>query len=116
MSTEVEGAAARTQDRLPRARDTEGRWLPDGERPTAKTESNKRRLNERDYLSSIVAEVGRADVARIARQIVSDAEAKDDTDVKVVNAAREWLGKYLLGNARVSLDDCERRPAIVKRK
>lgn len=102
------------------ARDAVGRFAPAGTEALPKTKrdeaTRKRRLNERDYLNAIVAEVGRDDVARIARQIVADAEAAEDTDVKVVNAAREWIGKYLLGNARVSLDDCERQPAIVKRK
>lgn len=115
-STKEGRASAATRVGPARARDPDGRFLPRGARRTAKTERNRRRLNERDYLDSIVAEVGREDVARIARQIVADAEAKDDTDVKVVNAAREWIGKYLLGNARVSLDDVQRQPAIVKRK
>lgn len=99
------------------AREANGRFAPAGTEATPTTKHDeavrKRRLNERDYLNSIIAEVGRTDVAEIARTIVEDAKAGDD---KVRNAAREWIGKYLLGNARVSLDDCERQPAIVKRK
>ncbi len=96
-----------------RARDADGRWLADDER-SHKTERNRRSLKERDYLRAIVAEIGRDELTAVARRIVEDA--KGDADVKVVNAAREWLGKYLLGNARVALDDCDDLPAIVKRR
>ncbi len=114
MSTPGKRPIAAIQDPLARTRDHDGKFLPTGQRRTRKTESNKRRLNERDYLRSIIAEVNREDVAEIARRIVDDA--KGDADVKIVNAAREWVGKYLLGNARVSLEDCSRLPAIIKRR
>jgi hypothetical protein len=63
-----------------------------------------------------VAEIGQDELATVAKRIVSDAKGTGDVDVKVVNAAREWIGKYLLGNARVALDDCDDLPAIVKRR
>ena len=116
MSKPVKHPGPVNRDPLVRARDADGRFLPTGEAPTDKTVANRRRLNERDYLRSIVAEVGREDVAEIARRIVEDAKGGGAVDVKVVNASREWVGRYLLGNARVSLDDCQRLPAIVKRR
>lgn len=117
MSTLNERAIAEARGGIACAREANGRFAPAGTEALPATKRDeavrKRRLNERDYLNSIIAEVGRTDVAEIARTIVEDAKAGDD---KVRNAAREWIGKYLLGNARVSLDDCERQPAIVKRK
>lgn len=98
-----------------RARGSGGRFLSDGEHRKPQTEARRRRRTERDYLRRVVDTIDLDDVEQIARRIVEDAKG-DDVDVKVVNAAREWLGKYLLGNARVPLDDCERRPAIVKRR
>ena len=112
-SKPIDRAITGPRDATTRARDTDGRWLADGER-SQKTERNRRALKERDYLRAIVERIGRDQLVEIAETIVSDA--KGDADVKVVNAAREWIGKYLLGNARVSLDDCDALPAIVKRR
>ena len=102
------------------ARDSSGRFARLGETEALATpkrrEQRHRATKERDYLRSIVAVIGEEDIAGVARRIVDDANGKGDTDVKVVNAAREWIGKYLLGNARVALDDCDDLPAIVKRR
>jgi len=113
MRQENDRAGTLARDRLARTRDNDGRFLKTGERRSPRTVANRKALKERDYLRSIVAEVGREDVVAVARAIVDDAKGKDDADVKVVNAAREWIGKYLLGNARVPLDDCDDMPAIV---
>jgi hypothetical protein len=82
----------------------------------ARREQRQRSTKERDYLRSIVKRIGPAELTDVAARIVKDAKGDGDVDVKVVNAAREWIGKYLLGNARVALDDCDDMPGIVKRK
>ena len=120
-SNVAEGALGPAHDSLARTRDLNtGRFLRDGEEPAPKTaprrEAKKRLRTERDYLRRIVSVFGEDDVEAVVRAIRDDAVGKGETDVKVVNAAREWIGKYLLGNARVSLDDVQRQPAIVKRK
>jgi hypothetical protein len=118
MSVEVKGAIPASTDPLARARDPNtGRWLQEGETPAPRTEvvnrSKKKIRTERDYMRHIVQNFELSEMREILETIKADAKTGDD---KVRNAAREWLGKYVLGNARVSLDDCERRPAIVKRK
>lgn len=119
-STDERRATAATRAGPARTRDPDGRFLPRGARRTAKTERNveaaERLRTERDYLKRIVQVFGEDDVEAVVRAIRHDAVGEGDVDVKVVNAAREWIGKYLLGNARVSLDDVQRQPAIVKRK
>lgn len=118
MSTKVDRAPAPAGTDIARARD--GRFVQTGEEPSPRTTvtraSKKRMLNERDYMRRIVETFTLDDIEKIIASVKRDAEGGADVDVKVVNASREWLGKYILGNARVSLDDCERRPAIVKRK
>ena len=120
MSTDRDRATAGPEESIVCARDSDGRFarLGDSEHPTtpAKRESRKRATKERDYLRSIVKVIGEEDLAAVAARIVKDARGEGDVDVKVVNAAREWIGKYLLGNARVALDDCDDLPAIVKRR
>lgn len=120
MSAREERAIVGPEVGIVSARDADGRFARQGERehPTtpAKREQRKRATKERDYLRSIVAIVGEEDIAGVAARIVKDAKGEGETDVKVVNAAREWIGKYLLGNARVALDDCDDLPAIVKRR
>ena len=113
-SKTIERSIGGRHDPLVRGRDADGRFLKDGEKSSPRTDRSKRALKERDYLRAIVDRIGRDQLVEIAETIVADA--KGDADVKVVNAAREWIGKYLLGNARVALDDCDDLPAIVKRK
>jgi hypothetical protein len=118
MSNTVSRAPSHAQSALTRARGKNGRFQA-GEKkhPTTepKRKSAKRLRNERDYLRAVVAAIGSEDVKRVAAQIVADAESADDA--KVVNAAREWIGKYLLGNARTPLDDLQHKPpGIVKRR
>ncbi len=120
MSERIDRAIGGSDVPIGPARESDGRFARVDELEAPKTagrrESRKRATKERDYLRSIVAEIGENELAGVARRIVSDAKGQGDTDVKVVNAAREWIGKYLLGNARVALDDCDDLPAIVKRR
>ncbi len=119
MSTKVERAFGQATSDHARARDGRGKFATDDEphpQNELKRESKRRLRNERDYMRRIVETFTLDDIEKIIASVKRDAEGGADVDVKVVNASREWLGKYVLGNARVSLDDCERRPAIVKRK
>ena len=120
MSTREERADPSSSVAIVPARDSTGRFATADDVEAPKTagrrEQRQRATKERDYLRSIVKVIGEEDIAGVARRIVSDAKGEGETDVKVVNAAREWIGKYLLGNARVALDDCDDLPAIVKRR
>lgn len=120
MGMQVDRAPAPTGSDIAHARDPHGRFVQTGEELSPHTAvsraSKKRMLNERDYMRRIVETFTLDDIEKIIASVKRDAEGGADVDVKVVNASREWLGKYLLGNARVSLDDCERQPAIVKRR
>ncbi len=102
------------------ARDPLGRFARAGDEEAPRTatvrEGKKRLRTERDYLRRIVQVIGEDDIEAVVRAIRHDAVGGEDVDVKVVNAARDWIGKHLLGNARVSLDDVQRQPAIVKGK
>lgn len=73
----------------------------------------KRTPRETDYLRSVVGAVKQDDVRKVVLAIVQDAVG-DGVDVKKVNAAREWLGKYILGGGRVQLQDVDCPPVIVK--
>ena len=103
---------------LARARDSAGKFATDGNEAHADTprrrEDKVHVRTERDYMRRIVQEFSEDDIAAIIHSIKRDATG--DADVKVVNAAREWVGKYLLGNARVTLEDINNQPAIVKRR
>ena len=107
------------QNPLTRARDTNGRFRPSDEEPKPHTKvarkSAKKLRTERDYMRRIVETFDLSDIEAIVRAIKADAIG-ENADPKVVNSAREWIGKYLLGNARLALDDCESMPAIVKRR
>jgi hypothetical protein len=120
MSTEEKRADPGSDVDIVSARDSAGRFarLDELEAPSTagRREQRHRATKERDYLRSIVKVIGEEDLASVAARIVKDARGDGDVDVKVINAAREWIGKYLLGNARVALDDCDDLPAIVKRR
>lgn len=102
------------------ARDSKGKFARQGETEAKSTPgarvAKKRMRTERDYMRRIVQEFTEDDIAAIIDSIKRDATGDDDCDVKVVNAAREWVGKYLLGNARVPLSDVDDMPAIIKRR
>ena len=120
MGNEQDRAIPGADNVLTLARDSAGRFARPGETEApvtaARREYRQRATKERDYLRAIVAKIGKQDLVGVASRIVADAKGGADVDVKVVNAARDWLGKYLLGNARVALDDCDDMPAIVKRR
>ena len=96
-----------------RSRGAGGRFLPDGEHRKPATQARRRRRTERDYLRRVVEVFGEDDVEQIVQAIKADAI---DGDVKVRAAAREWIGKYILGGGRVPLDDIDRLPAIIRRR
>jgi hypothetical protein len=102
------------------ARDPNGRFarVADVEAPrTPEVRRQKRRARtERDYMRRIVAELTESDVATVVASIKRDAVGGPECDPKTVNAAREWIGKYVLGNARFQLGDLNSTPAIVKRR
>lgn len=92
-----------------RARGTDGQFLP-AERgdsaalKRAKRKSQSRRrhlLTEKDYLKSMARQLDTVDIRRVVASLVKDAVDGED---KRCNAAREWLGKYALGNGKHSLD------------
>lgn len=118
MSNGKDRAPGDTDRVLPRARD--GRFACHGTEPASATverRDRKRRLRtERDYLRRIVESFTESDALSIVEAIKADAIGGDGIDPKTTNAAREWVGKYLFGNARVPLRDIDRTPAIVKRK
>ena len=75
-------------------------------RAKLRKDKNKARISQ-SYLAIIVSEIGIEDVQAVARRAVEDAK---DGDAK----AREWLGKYVLGNGKLDLRDLS-RPSILKR-
>ena len=111
-------SAAASVRALAHARDSGGKFAVKGEeaKPDSprRAQGHKHIRTERDYMRRIVQEFSEDDIAAIIHSIKRDATG--DADVKVVNAAREWVGKYLLGNARVTLEDIDSQPAIVKRR
>lgn len=61
-------------------------------------------LSERDYLRSMTRALETQDMRKVVLALVRDAVGGEDVDPKSTNAAREWLGKYALGNGKHSLD------------
>lgn len=116
MSEPSGQADERVNGSLAPARGPGGEFVTRGEKRKPATVERRRQLKERDYLRSVTAKVGREDIDAVAAAIVADAKGGESVDPKTCNAAREWLGKYLLGNARVALDDCDDMPAIVRRR
>lgn len=70
-----------------------------------------RRRNERGYLAAVINRITDDDMTKVASAIVADAIDGDD---KVRSAAREWLGKYVLGGGNVRPSDVEAPPVIRK--
>lgn len=60
------------------------------------------------YLESIVENVDLEDTKAVARKIVKEAKAGNPK-------AWDWLGKYVLGNGKISLSDLS-SPSILARK
>ena len=91
------------------ARAPDGRYLPveTGDLPKLKRDKRKtqakrkHQLTERDYLRAVTRMIKTDDIREVVGSLLTDAI---DGDEKCRNAAREWLGKYVLGNGKESLD------------
>ena len=106
-------AKERRRKSFVRARDEHGHFVAESGTPTAKTVKDRAYRTERNYLKSVVKAVGTNDVHAVAQAIVADALQGDE---KCRNAAREWLGKYVLGGGKVSLEDIAYPQVITKRR
>lgn len=92
-----------------RVRGANGQFMPtDPDSPAAlrrakrKAQAAKRHINtEREYLKTLARALDHEDVHNVVLAVVRDAI---DGEEKCRNAAREWLGKYALGNGKESLD------------
>ena len=72
-----------------------------------RSKDKKKRILSQSYLAAICSEVNMNDIKAVARKVIEDAK---DGDAK----AREWLGKYILGNGRTDLRELG-SPSILKR-
>ncbi len=112
MTETVRAAAEPVDATYAPIRNTGGKFLPvEASDPPALKRAKlsaraKRRhsLSERDYLRGMTRELDTKDMRRVVAALVRDAVGGEDSDPKTTNAAREWLGKYALGNGKHSLD------------
>ena len=81
--------------------------------PTKKDERAMRMRHEKDYLDAVRKAVCPADITRIVKQILVDAESPKDP--RICNAARNWIGTYLLRGGRMLMSDIDSPPVIEKR-
>lgn len=73
--------------------------------------SVRRKRNERSYLKAVINKISDSDLEKVSAAIVADAI---DGDLKVRAAAREWLGKYVLGGGNVRPSDVHAPPVVRK--
>jgi len=87
--------------------------LTDSELIAAQTEMTpqRRKRNERNYLRAVINRITDSDIEKVTSAIIDDAI---DGDVKVRAAAREWLGKYVLGGGNVRPSDVHAPPVVRK--
>ena len=114
MPTEmIKGAAEGREQAYAHVRNAAGRFLPIDQSDSAEVKREKlklrqkrqrHQLTERDYLKAVTRQLSTGAVSKVVLALIRDAEGKDDADPKNVNAAREWLGKYVLGGGKQSLD------------
>lgn len=71
----------------------------------------RRKRNERSYLAAVINKISTDDIERVSEAIVEDAI---DGDLKVRAAAREWIGKYVLGGGNVRPSDVIAPPVVRK--
>jgi len=81
---------------------------PDQIRSTLVT---RRKRNERSYLKAVINRISTEDIERVSKAVVQDAI---DGDLKVRAAAREWLGKYVLGGGNLRPSDVHAPPVVRK--
>lgn len=92
-----------------RVRGANGKFLPvDPSDPATIRRAKRKELaakrhirTEREYLKTLARALDTEDVHNVVLAVVRDAI---DGEEKCRNAAREWLGKYALGNGKESLD------------
>ena len=82
-----------------------------GPREQARQLLRRRKRNERNYLRAVINKISDADIELVAEAVVKDAINGDE---KCRNAAREWLGKYVLGGGNVRPSDVEAPPVVRK--
>lgn len=104
-----------TDDKLVRARGEDGGLVPEGAQVPV-TIKQRRMKGERKYMAQVAETFDDSDFEGLAKRIIEDAMGESDADAKVVNAAREWLRKVALGDGRLSIEDLDYPPAIVKRR
>lgn len=73
--------------------------------------TTRRKRNERSYLKAVINRISDSDIEKVSAAVVQDAI---DGDLKVRAAAREWLGKYVLGGGNVRPSDVEAPPVVRK--
>lgn len=71
-----------------------------------------RALQEKEYLNAVREAIDPSDMKEIVEQIVRDA--KDTEHYRVCNAARTWLGQYVLRGGRISFKDIDSPPVVEK--
>ena len=82
-----------------------------GPREQARQLLTRRKRNERNYLKAVINQISDDDIEKVAKAVVKDAI---DGDEKCRNAAREWLGKYVLGGGNLRPSDVEAPPVVRK--
>lgn len=108
--------SAEDNSSIVRAVGEKGALVPEEGEIALKTSTNRRTRIERRYLAKVADTIPEGDVEAMARQIMLDAKGAEGTDAKVINAAREWLRKVLLGDGRFSLEDLDVPPAVVRKR
>ncbi len=73
--------------------------------------TTRRKRNERSYLKAVINRISDSDIEKVSAAVVQDAI---DGDLKVRAAAREWIGKYVLGGGNVRPSDVEAPPVVRK--
>jgi len=70
-----------------------------------------RKRTERNYLRAVINKISSEDLEKVAAAVVKDAIKGD---VKIRAAAREWIGKYILGGGNVRPSDVYSPPVVRK--
>jgi hypothetical protein len=81
------------------------------ETPPEQILTARRKRNERSYLAAVINRISTEDIEKVSAACVQDAI---DGDLKVRAAAREWLGKYVLGGGNLRPSDVLAPPVVRK--
>lgn len=79
----------------------------------SKLPQRRSKNTERNYLAAVVQRITTDDIDDVVKAVLEDAKSGD---VKIRAAAREWLGKYVLGGGSMRLGDIDDPPVITRRK